>query len=165
LIRYDYTSNIKGMNWSRVVLVCLLLIQIIDLKPLRDVARSHLEYGLQRPEWNQDLQNPIWYNLSKYKHLYILMNLFGSANGYPAYFKFGMVASLNKLSINAMYLARGSSEINKKLDNEVKEFMQGNLVADSVYVVDVAILGQMNPQILNTIDCNNVDNYILCTKK
>lgn len=156
--------NIKNRTLSQIFILILCLIQIIDLKPLRDSALLNVANSLKRGAWNQDMQDQFWYNLSNYKHLNMLfLNLHRSINGYELYLKLGMIAALNNLSINTTYLARGS---NQYVYKQINDFMNGYLDDDSIYIVDKQIINNMNSQVLdNYIKCREVDNYTVCNKR
>lgn len=140
------------------LLSVLLVIQIADLFKLRQDLHQMVAANLERPLWNSDLTNPTWDKLSNYKHLVLLFPHQVIVDGtYESYYKFGLLAANNNLTINLFYLARG---FNYLYQNQIIDFLQGNWRYDNIYIVPDQYINMLNPQFFRY--CNKINNYNVC---
>ena len=156
---YDLLNRKFTHKIALLLMAGLLTIQIIDLIPMRNAIHHNIDKNLERPAWDSDFTSSWWQTLGNYQHLYFFDKIDKDINGYPIYFKLGMLADKYNLKLNRFYLARGT---NPYLYQQLNEFANGNIDNQGVYILPPEILQQINPQIQKY--CQNLDNYYVCTR-
>lgn len=156
---YDLLNRRFTHKVALLLMAGLLTIQIIDLIPMRNAIHHNIDKNLERPAWDSDFTSSWWQTLGNYQHLYFFDKIDKDINGYPIYFKLGMLADKYNLKLNRFYLARGT---NPYIYQQLNEFANGNIDNQGVYILPAEILQQINPQIQKY--CQNLDNYYVCTR-
>jgi hypothetical protein len=160
---YNLLTHLKGKRFAHIIMSGLLILQIVELIPLRNEIHASIIANSKRPAWDAQFTNPWWQNLGNYKNIILLMNYNDTGNSpYPAYFTFGMLASKYGLTMNQFYLARGSSQ---NVYQQIQDFARGNWDSDGVYIVDSKLIEQIkqyNPSVLQY--CKIIDDFNVCTK-
>lgn len=171
-----FYNKFAKKKFGIILLVGLLILQYADLKPLLNlITRLHSSNQIDSAVWNSDLKSRFWYTLNErgYKHMVILethpgdvdrlSGWWGDLSGYPAIYKFALLASLSQITIDDMHLARRTALQDQFVFKINQDFSNGILADSTIYIVPPQIYSLLNQQEKNTF-CTTIDGYSICAK-
>ncbi|HRG63722.1 MAG: hypothetical protein E6Q32_07150 [Neisseriales bacterium] len=176
LVILGFYNKFAKKKYGIFLLIGFLFLQYVDLKPLLNlVIRFHSSNQIGSAVWNSDLKSKFWYTLNEsgYKHMVIvethpgdvdrLSGWWGDRSGYPAIYKFVLLASLSQITIDDMHLARRTTLQDQFVFKVNQDFSNGILADSTIYIVPPQIYILLNQQEKNKF-CTAIDGYNICAK-
>jgi hypothetical protein len=176
LVILGFYNKFAKKKYGIFLLIGFLFLQYVDLKPLLNlVIRFHSSNQIDSAVWNSDLKSKFWYTLNEngYKHMVILetrpgdvdrlSDWRGDRSGYPAIYKFALLASLSQITIDDMHLARRTTLQDQFVFKINQDFSNGILADSTIYIVPPQIYILLNQQEKNKF-CTAIDGYNICAK-
>ena len=158
-----FFRSVKPIKFRNYFLICLLVIQLIDIFPL--INRLHEAFIPKPLGYEYGLDKDFWFSLgSKYKHMQIDLNYVGQFNndeyGNAHVYKLANIAVKNGLTLNVFYLARTSKANEDRYLDDYRNFLRGILAPNTVYIMSEKTMLQTVPGVSK--HCRIVDNYYVC---
>lgn len=156
--------TVHSVAGRRVILAAALVIQVIDILPIRDGVAAAAQ--VRHPD---RLLSPAWAALpARYHHLVILPAFQCSVHtpgGLAAWPQFAELAASGGMTLNSVYIARISPQaLRQDCVATPAKVLQHGLAADTVYVLGDKMLKAIAGRLDLRHECRRVDGFNLCTR-